>query len=155
METKRKVQTEEAQQYAKDNDIIYTKTSAKTSLNVRNLFVKIAEKLPKNAVVPERESFPIMPPKGGKDNKRRRRARGAGPRLEPLDSPFAGIVLGVVSDHLDSERRRALDDADDVIVLDDWPCIVAIFALVPTTADSEQCRSGDGRANRTQAPWEP
>jgi Ras-related protein Rab-5C len=69
METKRKVQTEEAQQYAKDSDIIYMETSAKTSLNVRNLFVKIAEKLPKNPIVPERESFPIVPPKGGKDKK--------------------------------------------------------------------------------------
>jgi len=47
MEAKRKVQTEEAQQYAKDSDIIYLETSAKTSLNVRNLFVEIAKKLPK------------------------------------------------------------------------------------------------------------
>ena len=67
MESKRKVQTEEAQQYAKDSDIIYMETSAKTALNVRNLFVKIAEKLPKTPVVPERESFPIVPPKGNKE----------------------------------------------------------------------------------------
>jgi len=44
-------------------------TSAKTALNVRNLFIKIAEKLPKNPVIPERESFPIVPPKGSKDKK--------------------------------------------------------------------------------------
>ena len=69
MESKRKVQTEEAQQYAKDSDIIYMETSAKTALNVRNLFVKIAEKLPKTPVVPERESFPIVPPKGNKEKK--------------------------------------------------------------------------------------
>ena len=41
MEAKRKVQTEEAQQYAKENEIIYMETSAKTSLNVKNLFVEI------------------------------------------------------------------------------------------------------------------
>ena len=69
MESKRKVQTEEAQQYAKDSEIIYMETSAKTALNVRNLFVKIAEKLPKNPVIPERESFPIVPPKGKAEKK--------------------------------------------------------------------------------------
>ena len=37
------VQTEEAQQYAQDSDIIYMETSAKTALNVRNLFVEIGE----------------------------------------------------------------------------------------------------------------
>lgn len=63
MESKRKVQTEEAQQYAQDSDIIYMETSAKTALNVRNLFVEIAKKLPKTTAAPERESFPIVPPK--------------------------------------------------------------------------------------------
>jgi small GTP-binding protein len=43
MESKRKVQPEEAQQYAQDSDIIYMETSAKTALNVRNLFVEIGE----------------------------------------------------------------------------------------------------------------
>jgi hypothetical protein len=79
------VQTEEAQQYAQDSDIIYMETSAKTALNVRNLFVEIgmsfnyccisfifypqafsviiAKKLPKTTAAPERESFPIVPPK--------------------------------------------------------------------------------------------
>ena len=41
MENKRKVQTEEAQQYARDSDIIHMETSAKTSSNVRNLFIEI------------------------------------------------------------------------------------------------------------------
>ena len=62
MEGKRKVQYEEAQQYANDNEIMHMETSAKTSLNVRNLFVEIAKKLPKNHVVQERETFPIVPP---------------------------------------------------------------------------------------------
>ncbi|CAM9198306.1 unnamed protein product, partial [Ectocarpus fasciculatus] len=41
MENKRKVNTEEAQQYAQDNEIIFLETSAKTSLNVKNLFTEI------------------------------------------------------------------------------------------------------------------
>lgn len=63
MESKRKVQPEEAQQYALDSDIIYMETSAKTALNVRNLFVEIAKKLPKTTVAPDKEAFPIVPPK--------------------------------------------------------------------------------------------
>lgn len=43
MESKRKVQTEEAQQYARDNDIIYLETSAKTSLNVKKLFLEVGK----------------------------------------------------------------------------------------------------------------
>ena len=41
MESKRKVQQEEAQQYAKENEIIHMETSAKTNLNVKSLFVAI------------------------------------------------------------------------------------------------------------------
>eukprot|EP01035_Chromulina_nebulosa_P021088 gene21088-27327_t len=60
MESKRKVQTEEAQLYARENDIIYLETSAKTALNVRNLFIEIAKKLPKTIVSADRDSFPIL-----------------------------------------------------------------------------------------------
>jgi len=63
MDSKRKVQTEEAQQYAQENEIIFMETSAKTAHNVRNLFVEIAKKLPKTPLISERESFPIVPPK--------------------------------------------------------------------------------------------
>lgn len=66
LDSKRKVQTEEAQQYATENDIIYMETSAKVSTNIRNLFVEIAKKLPKTPVASERESFPIVPPKKDK-----------------------------------------------------------------------------------------
>ena len=41
LESKRKVQTEEAQQYAKENEIIYMETSAKMATNIRNLFMEI------------------------------------------------------------------------------------------------------------------
>jgi small GTP-binding protein len=43
MEGKRKVQTEEAQQYARDSDIIHMETSAKTAVNVKQLFIEIGE----------------------------------------------------------------------------------------------------------------
>ncbi len=69
MESKRKVQTEEAQAYATENNIIYLETSAKTSENVRNLFNEIAKKLPKTQAQPERDAFPIMPPKKGETKK--------------------------------------------------------------------------------------
>ncbi|RHY74237.1 hypothetical protein DYB30_001134 [Aphanomyces astaci] len=52
----------EARQYANDNGILHMETSAKTAANVKDLFVAIAEKLPKNPTQPEREAFPITAP---------------------------------------------------------------------------------------------
>jgi len=90
MESKRKVQQEEAAQYALESDILHLETSAKTALNVRALFVEIgnlnsplvflsllllspfcflyyfisAKKLPKSTVArPEEVSFPVIPNK--------------------------------------------------------------------------------------------
>lgn len=64
MESKRKVQAEEAAQYALENDILHLETSAKNAHNVRALFVEIAKKLPKNiGVRPDEAVFPIAPPK--------------------------------------------------------------------------------------------
>ena len=65
MDSSRKVQTEEAEQYARDSDIIYLETSAKTGHNVHQLFVEIANKLPKTVVEAPRKSegFNILPPK--------------------------------------------------------------------------------------------
>jgi len=37
-------------------------TSAKTAVNVKDLFVAIAQRLPKNPPQQERDSFPISPP---------------------------------------------------------------------------------------------
>merc|ERR1712100_150343 len=50
--SKRKVDTEEAKEYAKDNGLFFMETSAKTATNVAELFKAIAKKLPKD---PSRE----------------------------------------------------------------------------------------------------
>jgi len=47
--SKRKVEAEEARQYAEENSIMFLETSAKTAANVNELFVQIARKLPKQA----------------------------------------------------------------------------------------------------------
>ncbi|ETV65477.1 hypothetical protein H257_17771 [Aphanomyces astaci] len=62
LESRRTVEFEEARQYANDNGILHMETSAKTAANVKDLFVAIAEKLPKNPTQPEREAFPITAP---------------------------------------------------------------------------------------------
>ncbi|CCI45927.1 unnamed protein product [Albugo candida] len=62
LESRRKVDSEEARQYALDNDILHLETSAKTANNVQDLFVAIAKRLPKNLPQQERETFPITPP---------------------------------------------------------------------------------------------
>ena len=45
--SKRKVEPDEARQYAEENNIMFMETSAKTASNVNELFVQIARKLPK------------------------------------------------------------------------------------------------------------
>ena len=62
LESRRKVEFEEANAYAEENGILHLETSAKNANNVKALFVEIAKKLPKNPPQPEREAFPIMPP---------------------------------------------------------------------------------------------
>ncbi len=63
LEARRKVDFEEANQYAEDNGILHMETSAKNSNNVKALFVEIAKRLPKSTQQPEREAFPIIPQK--------------------------------------------------------------------------------------------
>uniref|UniRef100_A0A8C4N5S6 small monomeric GTPase n=1 Tax=Eptatretus burgeri TaxID=7764 RepID=A0A8C4N5S6_EPTBU len=46
--SKRIVEYEEAQAYAEDNGLLFMETSAKTALNVNEMFLAIAKKLPKN-----------------------------------------------------------------------------------------------------------
>ena len=53
----------EASEYAEENGILHTETSAKNASNVKALFVEIAKTLPKATQQPDRESFPIMPQK--------------------------------------------------------------------------------------------
>eukprot|EP00697_Spironema_sp_BW2_P006138 gnl/Spiro4/18546_TR9937_c0_g1_i1.p1 gnl/Spiro4/18546_TR9937_c0_g1~~gnl/Spiro4/18546_TR9937_c0_g1_i1.p1 ORF type:complete len:223 (-),score=36.96 gnl/Spiro4/18546_TR9937_c0_g1_i1:34-648(-) len=57
--SKRKVEPEEAQQYADENGITFQETSAKTPANVTELFAAIARKLPKNS--PPSSSDPRRP----------------------------------------------------------------------------------------------
>jgi Ras-related protein Rab-5C len=61
-----KVELEEASTYAADNNILHLETSAKNAKNVKQLFVAIAQKLPKNPPETAREAFPIIPPKDQK-----------------------------------------------------------------------------------------
>jgi len=62
LESRRKVEFEEANAYAEENGILHLETSAKNANNVKALFVEIAKKLPKNPPQPEREAFPLAAP---------------------------------------------------------------------------------------------
>mmetsp|Transcript_3850 Transcript_3850/g.4267 ORF Transcript_3850/g.4267 Transcript_3850/m.4267 type:complete len:195 (+) Transcript_3850:142-726(+) len=62
LESRRKVEFEEANSYAEENGILHLETSAKNANNVKALFVEIAKKLPKNPPQPEREAFPLAVP---------------------------------------------------------------------------------------------
>eukprot|EP00526_Cylindrotheca_closterium_P023960 CAMPEP_0113602268 /NCGR_PEP_ID=MMETSP0017_2-20120614/665_1 /TAXON_ID=2856 /ORGANISM="Cylindrotheca closterium" /LENGTH=193 /DNA_ID=CAMNT_0000510603 /DNA_START=71 /DNA_END=652 /DNA_ORIENTATION=+ /assembly_acc=CAM_ASM_000147 len=68
LESRRKVDFEEANAYAEENGILHLETSAKNANNVKALFVEIAKKLPKNPPQPEREAFPIAAPQQTTNN---------------------------------------------------------------------------------------
>lgn len=62
LEAHRKVDFNEANEYAEANGIIHMETSAKNANNVKALFSEIAKQLPKNTQAGngEREAFPIL-----------------------------------------------------------------------------------------------
>ena len=62
LESRRRVEFEEANAYAEENGILHLETSAKNANNVKALFVEIAKKLPKNPPQPEREALTISAP---------------------------------------------------------------------------------------------
>lgn len=68
LESRRKVEFEEANSYAEENGILHLETSAKNANNVKALFVEIAKKLPKNPPQPEREAFPLAAPQNDARN---------------------------------------------------------------------------------------
>jgi len=78
LQSKRKIDYQEAQQYAEENGIMHIETSAKNDTNVKSLFHEIgtyglsikahisggvAQKLPSQAPQSDREAFPLIPPK--------------------------------------------------------------------------------------------
>merc|ERR1712128_57565 len=64
----RTVDNEEAESYAKENNLLYMETSAKTALNVNDLFLQIAKLLPKND---QKENGNIkIDGEGGEDKKK-------------------------------------------------------------------------------------
>ena len=64
LESRRKVDIDEAESYAQENGIIHMNTSAKTAKNVQELFREIARKLPKERANTDKvQKFPIVPPK--------------------------------------------------------------------------------------------
>ena len=65
LEAERKVDTEEAKQYAMEKGILFFETSAKAQINITEMFVDIAKKLPREKVKEEDNDVPDNG-KGGK-----------------------------------------------------------------------------------------
>ena len=59
LEDKRKVSKEDAAEYAEENGIIFIETSAKTAVNVKELFTEIATRLPKQKPIDDVNDSPF------------------------------------------------------------------------------------------------
>jgi len=59
-ESERKVSADEARKYAEENGLAFIETSAKTNINVRELFLAIARKLPKDNAETTRKDKGIL-----------------------------------------------------------------------------------------------
>lgn len=60
LESKRKVSTSEAQTFAEENELLFMEVSAKTSMNVKELFFEIGKRLPKEKQEEIEEHSPII-----------------------------------------------------------------------------------------------
>jgi len=60
LHSQRKVDAKEAKQYADENGCIFFETSAKTGANVQEIFVAIAQKLPKNVQPQQNDTIQII-----------------------------------------------------------------------------------------------
>jgi len=60
LSSQRKVDAKEAKGYADENGCIFFETSAKTGANVREIFVAIAHKLPKNVQPQQNDTIQII-----------------------------------------------------------------------------------------------
>lgn len=62
LKDRRKVDADEAREYAASVNSFYLETSAKDALNVEKIFVEIAKKVPKQTAAPKKDIVPLRQP---------------------------------------------------------------------------------------------